>query len=157
MYSEVSSIWEGWLKVSTNTHDEAIVNKAQEKELDDYQRLIIKSFSEFHRVLKPGRWMTVEFSNTSAAVWNCIQNALQSIGFIVSNVSALDKKQGTFKAVTTTTAVKQDLIISCFKPSEKLLDKFKNETPEEMFGILWMSYSRDCLYTLKMAIKPQQL
>lgn len=126
MYSEVNSIWEGWLQVFTNAKEEAIVNKAQQKELFDYQRLMTKSFGEFYRILKPGRWMTIEFSNTSAAVWNSIQTALQSIGFIVANVSALDKKQGTFKAVTTTTAVRQDLIISCFKPSDRMLELFKH-------------------------------
>lgn len=35
---------------------------------------------------------------------------LQEAGFVVANVAALDKKQGSFKAVTTTTAVKQDLV-----------------------------------------------
>ncbi len=36
--------------------------------------------------------MTVEFSNTQAAVWNAIQSALQEVGFVVANVAALDKK-----------------------------------------------------------------
>ena len=65
------------------------------------------------------------WSNTPpASVWNSIQNALQGVGFIIANVAALDKKQGSFKAVTTTTAVKQDLVITCYKPSDKLTDKF---------------------------------
>ena len=68
--------------------------------------------------------MTVEFSNTQAAVWNAIQTALQEAGFVVANVSALDKKQGSFKAVTTTTAVKQDLVISAYKPDDGLEDRF---------------------------------
>ena len=46
------------------------------------------------------------------------------VGFVVANVAALDKKQGSFKAVTTTTAVKQDLVITCYKPSNELTDKF---------------------------------
>ena len=45
------------------------------------------------------------------------------MGFVVANVAALDKKQGSFKAVTTTTAVKQDLVITCYKPSDELTDK----------------------------------
>lgn len=128
MYSELSSIWEGWLGVSTNNKEEAIVNRVQKKSIFDYQRLMYQSFTEFYRILKPGKWMTVEFSNTSASVWNSIQIALQNVGFIVANVSALDKKQGSFNAVTTSTAVKQDLIISCFKPSEKMLEMFQSST-----------------------------
>ncbi len=123
MYSELSSIWEGWLKVTTNNSKEAIVNEFQHKTLFEYQRLMNDSLREFYRILKPGKWLTMEFSNTSASVWNSIQNAMQGVGFVVANVAALDKKQGSFKAVTTTTAVKQDLVITCYKPSDELTDK----------------------------------
>ena len=124
MYSELSAVWEGWLKVTTNNKEEAIVNEYQHKTLFEYQQLMNRSLKEFYRILKPGKWLTMEFSNTSASVWNSIQNALQGVGFIIANVAALDKKQGSFKAVTTTTAVKQDLVITCYKPSDKLTDKF---------------------------------
>lgn len=125
MYSELSSIWESWIKVFTNNKEEAIINNVQNKTLFEYQNLMNASLREYYRVLKPGKWLTMEFSNTSAAVWNSIQNALQGVGFIVANVAALDKKQGSFKAVTTTTAVKQDLVITCYKPTEELLFKFE--------------------------------
>ena len=88
-------------------------------------------FKESYRVLKPGRWMTVEFSNTSAAVWNSIQTALTEAGFIVANVSALDKKQGSFKAVTNTTSVKQDLVISAYKPNGGFEERFQKEAATE--------------------------
>ncbi len=123
MYSELSSIWEGWLKVTTNNQTEAIVNEYQHKTLFEYQQLMNRSLREFYRILKPGKWLTMEFSNTSASVWNSIQNALQGVGFVVANVAALDKKQGSFKAVTTTTAVKQDLVITCYKPTDELTNK----------------------------------
>ena len=74
--------------------------------------------------------MTVEFSNTSAAVWNGIQTALQRAGFIIANLAALDKKQGSFKAVTSPTAVKQDLVISCYKPSSDFESRFKSQHGE---------------------------
>lgn len=130
MYSELNFIPEAWLGVITNYETEAIVNKVRGKSLFEYQDFMYRSFKEFYRILKPGKWMTIEFSNTSASVWNSIQTSLQNVGFIVTNVAALDKKQGSFKAVTTTTAVKQDLIISCFKPTEQLLYKFENKASE---------------------------
>lgn len=117
MYSELNVIWESWLKVFTNNEDEAIVNKTQSKGISEYESLMKSSFKEYYRVLKPNRWMTVEFSNSKASIWNSIQNAIQGAGFVIANVAALDKKQGSFKAVTTTTAVKQDLVISAYKPS----------------------------------------
>lgn len=82
--------------------------------------------------------MTVEFSNTQASVWNAIQTALQEAGFVVANVSALDKKQGSFKAVTTPTAVKQDLVISAYKPDGGLEERFsrKAETEEGVWDFV---------------------
>src|SRR5690606_15068383 len=109
-YSELNFLWETWLKVKTNNKQEAIENAVQKKGSQEYRTIMSACFSEAYRVLKPGRWMTVEFSNTKASVWNSIQTALTEAGFIVANVSALDKKQGSFKAVTTPTAVKQDLV-----------------------------------------------
>jgi DNA modification methylase len=125
MYSELNFMWESWLKVLTNNNKEAISNRSQSKSTFDYQILMQTCFTEFYRILKPNRWMTVEFSNTSAAVWNSIQNSLQLSGFVISNVSTLDKKQGSFKAVNTPTAVQQDLIITCYKPSDEFVKNFK--------------------------------
>ena len=115
-YSELNYIWEGWLDVRTAISEEAIQNSSHGKSLDDYRHLMTKCFKEAFRLLKPGKWITVEFSNTKASVWNGIQTALKDSGFVVANVSALDKQKGSFKAVTTPTAVKQDLIISAYKP-----------------------------------------
>jgi hypothetical protein len=121
---ELNFLWESWLRLVTNINQEAIENKKQGKTLDDYRLLMSSCFREAFRLLKPGRWMTVEFSNTQASVWNAIQTALQEAGFVVANVSALDKQQGSFKAVTTTTAVKQDLVISAYKPNGGLEGRF---------------------------------
>jgi DNA modification methylase/predicted RNA-binding Zn-ribbon protein involved in translation (DUF1610 family) len=130
-YSELNILWEQWLKVWTNNKPEAIENSVQKKGLNEYRHLMTACFREAYRVLKPGRWMTVEFSNTKASVWNSIQTALTEAGFIVANVSALDKKQGSFKAVTTPTAVKQDLVISTYKPNGGFEDRFQKEATTE--------------------------
>ena len=88
-------------------------------------------FREAYRLLKPGRWMTVEFSNTQSAVWNSIQTALTDAGFIVANVAALDKRQGSFNAVTNPTSVKQDLVISAYKPNGGFEERFSGEAQTE--------------------------
>jgi 16S rRNA G966 N2-methylase RsmD len=118
MYSELNYLSESWLKVKTNNLQEAIENKTQGKSKLDYQYLMTECFREYYRVLKPGKWMTVEFSNTSAAIWNAIQNAIQRAGFIISSVTAIDNTRGGLHAMLGPTAVKQNLIISCYKPSE---------------------------------------
>ena len=124
MYSEGSFLWEALLEVFTNDKSEAIESKYQGKSLVEYRGLMNQCFQEAFRMLKPGHWLTVEFSSTQASVWNSIQAALQEAGFVVANVAALDKKQGGFKSVTTKTAVKQDLAISAYKPNGGLEDRF---------------------------------
>lgn len=123
-YADLNIAYESWLGVHSNAQDEAIVDPFKSKGLLEYRELIRKTFSEYFRVLKPGRWMTVVFSNSKAAVWNTIQVALQEAGFVVAEVTALDKVQGSYRQVTSTTAVKQDLVISAYKPNGGLEDRF---------------------------------
>ena len=125
-YSELSFIWEAWLKVYTNNKAEAIINAIQKKGLQEYQALMEACFQHYYAVLKPGRWMTVEFHNSKNSVWNSIQEALQRAGFVVADVRTLDKKIGSFKQVNTTSAVKQDLVISAYKPRESFVREFKD-------------------------------
>jgi len=131
MYSELNFLWEAWLKVFTNNKPEAIENKAQGKGLPEYKRLMTNCFKEYYRVLKPGRWMTVVFHNSKNSVWNAIQEALQTAGFVIADVRTLDKQQGSFKQVTSANAVKQDLVISCYRPNGGLEERFKREAGTE--------------------------
>ena len=108
----------------TNAAPEAIVDKFKKKGLPEYQQLMQRCFEEYCRVLKPGRWMTVVFHNSRNAVWNAIQEAMQAAGFVVADVRTLDKQQGSYRQVTST-AVKQDLVISAYKPNGGLEDRFK--------------------------------
>jgi len=124
MYSELNFIWETWLKVITNISDEALINKVQRKELVEYRELMTSCFKEMNRILKPNRWITVEFHNSKASVWNSIQDSLTKSGFIIAQVSVLDKKQGSFKQVTSAGAVKNDLVINAYKPRQQFEERF---------------------------------
>jgi DNA modification methylase/predicted RNA-binding Zn-ribbon protein involved in translation (DUF1610 family) len=130
-YSELNFIWESWLKVLTNNKKEAIENPVQKKGLEEYRKLMTDCFKETYRVLKPGHWITVEFSNTRSSIWNIIQTALSNAGFIVANVSVLDKRQNSIMAYTTSTAVKQDLVISAYKPNGGFEERFIKEADTE--------------------------
>jgi DNA modification methylase len=126
-YSELNYLWESWLKVFTNNQKEAIINNIQKKGIHEYQELMEKCFFEFYRILKPGRWITIEFHNSKNSVWNAIQEALQRAKFVVADVRTLDKKKKTHTQVTAHGAVDQDLIISAYKPNGNLEEVFKLE------------------------------
>ena len=122
-YAELNFIVEAWHRVFTSVGQEAIVSSHQQKDVTEYQDLMRQCFGEYHRVLKPGRWMTVVFSNSSNAIWRAIQEALGTAGFVVADVRTLDKKQGTFNQVHGI-SVDQDLIVSVYKPTEALTQRF---------------------------------
>ncbi|SDD16666.1 DNA methyltransferase [Halanaerobium congolense] len=130
MYSELNFILESWLQVFTNNETEAIVNSSQNKNLNDYTSLMTQGFKEMYKILKPNRWMTVVFHNSKAKVWNAIQESITRAGFIIAQVSTLDKKQGSFKQVTSAGAVKNDLVINAYKPKKEFEDKFLKNAGE---------------------------
>ncbi|WP_024946321.1 DNA methyltransferase [Aeromonas hydrophila] len=123
-YSDLNFLVESWYGVLSNANAEAIVDKAKKKGLPEYQGLMRRCFSEYYRVLKPGRWVTIVFHNSRNAVWNAIQEALQNVGFVVADVRTLDKQQGSYRQVTSM-ATKQDLVISAYKANENLEECFK--------------------------------
>lgn len=137
-YADLNFLVESWHGVTTDAKPEAIIDRFKKKALPEYQHLMQRCFAEYHRVLKPGRWMTVVFSNSRASVWNAIQVALQQAGFVVAEVSALDKKQGSYRQVTSTTAVKQDLVISVYKPNGGLEQRLteRGATPESAWDFV---------------------
>jgi len=120
-YSEQNILYEWWLGIKTNNQAEAITNTVQKKGIQEYTHLMTLVFSEYARVLKPGRYIVVEFHNSSNAVWHSIQHALEKSGFIVANVALLDKIQTTLHQDHKAAAVNKDLAITAYKPTESLL------------------------------------
>ena len=64
MYSELNFLYESWNGIITNQKDEAIMNSVQNKGLEDYNLLMQKSFENLFKVLKPNRWITIEYHNS---------------------------------------------------------------------------------------------
>ena len=130
-YSELNSFIEYWQHVFTAGDNDCVMNYVAKKDIEFYREVISKSFSNFYRLIKPGRWMTVEFSNTSASIWNSIQTALTDAGFVVASVNGLDKQQKGFNAIMNPVSVKQDLVITAYKPDENFEARFKLESETE--------------------------
>lgn len=128
-YSELNWFNESFYKIYPNKIPEAVVNKAQGKETEQYMTLMLKCFQENFRILKSGRWMTVVFHNSQNSIWNAIHEAIVHAGFIVADVRTLDKQGQTYKQALQGT-VKSDLVISCYKPKndfEKLFQQNKGK------------------------------
>jgi len=123
-YSDLNILVESWHKVRTSPITETIIDRVKRKDFENYEAGMKTCFKTYYQALKSGRWITVEFHNSQNSVWNAIQSALQKVGFVIADVRTLDKVQGSFQQVTSTSAVKQDLVISAYKPNGKLEERF---------------------------------
>lgn len=124
MYSELNYLYEAWLGIETNNKDEAIMNKTQAKGLDEYNELMCESFKNLFRVLKPNRWITIEYHNSKSSIWNGLQEAITKAGFVIAHTSILKNKGGSFVINVSPNSVANDLIINAYKPNEGFLEKF---------------------------------
>ena len=124
IYSELNLVLEAWLQTTTADQTEAVIDSARNRSADDYGALMRQAFSEYYRVLKPGRWITVEFHNTMAEVWNIIQTSLGDCGFLIGEVGVLDKGTTTILGDIRPGSAKHDLLISAYRPERELEEKF---------------------------------
>ncbi len=122
-YSEVNFISEAWLGRTTHNQDEAVVSASQSKGIDAYEILLTKAFLEMRRILKPDGRATIIFHSTQASVWQALTKAYSAGGFSVELSNILDKKQGSFKQVTTTNSAKGDsMLLLAPKTSDQLME-----------------------------------
>lgn len=122
-YSEVNFISEAWLGRSTRNRDEAVVSSAQSKGIGAYETLLTKAFREMRRILKPSGRATVVFHSTQSEVWRALAQAYSAAGFGVELSNILDKKQGSFKQVTTVNSAKGDpMLLLTPKGSDRIVD-----------------------------------
>ncbi len=124
-YSELNLFVEAWVRVRTQKEEDCVLNYVHKKDLPFYSHMMASAFREYARVLKPGRWITIEFHNSQSAVWSAIQQSIESSGLVVADVRVLDKQQRSFNAVNRAGAVDQDLVISAYKPNGGLEERFK--------------------------------
>ncbi len=130
-YGDLNLLIEAWHNLFSRLENEVLWDELKKKTLSVYSDSMRRAFAEYYRVLKPGRWMTVVFHNSKNLVWTAIQEAIGNAGFVVADVRTLDREQGSFNQVTAAGAVKQDLVISAYKPNGGLEERFKLEAGTE--------------------------
>jgi len=123
-YSDMNLFHEAWLGEVTNHVSEAVVHTTGKKKsgaADRYEALLRSAFAEAFRVLKPGRYMSVVFGNSSGCIWGLVQRAVRDAGFNAApaHVAILDKGQRSVKGLNSgsESVVTVDLILTMQKPA----------------------------------------
>lgn len=124
-YSDMNLFQEAWLGETTDHGSEAVVHTTGKKKKgseERYENLLRKAFGEAARVLKPGRYMSVVFGNSSGRIWGLVQRALRDAGFKAApaHVAILDKGQRSVKGLNSGSegVVTVDLILTVQKPAK---------------------------------------
>lgn len=124
-YSDMNLFQEAWLGETTDDAREAVVHTTGRRKKgseERYEALLRSAFSEAFRVLKPGRYMSVVFGNSSGRIWGLVQRALRDAGFKASpvHVAILDKGQRSVKGLNSGSegVVTVDLIVTVQKPAK---------------------------------------
>src|SRR5262249_15526440 len=74
-YGELNFVWEAWLKADTRWHtDEIIINDVRGKTEADWTRMMFVAMAECYRVLKPGRWLSLCYHDSSEGTWALVQD-----------------------------------------------------------------------------------
>lgn len=123
-YSDMNLFHEAWLGTVTDHASEAVVHTTGKLKKDAsvrYEALLASAFAEAFRVLKPGRYMSVVFGNSSGHIWGLVQRAIRDAGFKAApaHVAILDKGQRSVKGLNSgsESVVTVDLILTMQKPS----------------------------------------
>ena len=119
-YGELNFIWEAWLDLDTHWHEkEIIVNETRHKGEDDWARRMRQAMSECYRVLKPGRWISLCYHDTSEGTWQLLQDIMTEAGFIpetAENALYIDTGQKSYNQLRADKVTKRDLVINFRKP-----------------------------------------
>ncbi len=119
-YGELNFVWEAWLGFDTHWHDdEIIVNEIRGKSEADWTAMMKQAMAECYRVLKPGRWLSLCYHDTSEGTWALVQDIMAEVGFVAdTSESALfiDTGQKSYNQLTADKVTKRDLVINFRKP-----------------------------------------
>lgn len=119
-FGELNFIWEAWLDFDTRWHDEEIiVNQVRGKTESDWARMMRQAMNQCFRVLKPGKWLSLCYHDTSDGTWSLIQDIMAEVGFMIDkNDKAIfiDTGGRTHNQYTADKVIKRDLVINFRKP-----------------------------------------
>jgi hypothetical protein len=113
---------------------EVIINHARNLNEQHWTDRLRQIMRELYRILKPGRWLSLCYHDTSDGTWALLQDLMAEVGFIVdTNESALfiDTNQKSYNQMTADKVNRRDLIVNYYKPKLQSLEKMQDKTAND--------------------------
>ncbi|HOQ42999.1 MAG TPA: DNA methyltransferase [Smithellaceae bacterium] len=119
-YAELNAVWECLLDADDNYwENEIVVNSARNLDETHWCDALRSAIAECYRVLKPGRWLSLCYHDTSEGTWALVQDIMAEVGFLVEqseNALYIDTGQKSYNQQTADKVNKRDLVINFRKP-----------------------------------------
>ncbi|HPL68495.1 MAG TPA: hypothetical protein PLG94_18305, partial [Smithellaceae bacterium] len=99
--------------------NEIVVNSARNLDETHWCDALRSAIAECYRVLKPGRWLSLCYHDTSEGTWALVQDIMAEVGFLVEqseNALYIDTGQKSYNQQTADKVNKRDLVINFRKP-----------------------------------------
>jgi DNA modification methylase len=104
-YGELNFLWEEWLGLDTHWHDdEVIINEFRGRDEPTWAEMLHEAMAECYRVLKPGRWLSLCYHDSSEGTWTLVQDIMAEVGFLVEQTTSalfIDTPQKSIKQLTS--------------------------------------------------------
>lgn len=140
-FGELNFMWEEWMGFASDWQgDEIIVNEHRNKTETDWAAMMRSAMGECYRVLKPGRWLSLCYHDSSEGSWETVQDIMAECGFVCvasSEATYIDTDRKSWKQIVADKVTKRDLVINFRKPrlgEDRALVAFTGKEDEQTFS-----------------------
>jgi len=117
---ELNLLWEAWLGFNRGwDKEEVIINKHLDKGQDEWFSLMKGAFAEIYRVLKPGRWLSLCYHDTSEGTWEDVKDIASEVGFIPDEADSavtIGTAESRIHIAKREGIIKRDIVVNFRKP-----------------------------------------
>ena len=119
-FGELNFLRESFLDIGVaKLKDEIIINEVRELDEVDWSIRMRAVANHLFRILKPGRWATLCYHDTSEGTWENIQDIMAETGFLSDESKSavfIETRQKSIKQITADKVNKRDLVVNFRKP-----------------------------------------
>jgi DNA modification methylase len=102
-YADMALFQEAWLGEFSDVTQEAVIDRKGSRSASRYEGLLTAALKECKRVLKPGRYLSMVFGNSSGKIWAIVQRSIRNAGLkiIPEALVILNKGQRSVKGLAS--------------------------------------------------------
>jgi len=114
-YSELSFVWNAWIKREYDTSEEIIINPVQKKNNKTFNEMLNVALTRIYEQLKPNKYFTLCFQNKDFNIWENVISRCKELGFSLVDVEIYDTYGSPFNKHWAKFSPKADIYVTFIK------------------------------------------